>query len=78
MEGGELDVRVVRRHEEVQKKSKSMADWTLKRWGATRKSKRERHRVADWTLKRREGTRKSKRERHRVADWTLEWWEGSK
>ena len=46
-----MDVRVVRRQDEVQKESESMADWTLKWWGATRKSKRELHRVADWTLK---------------------------
>lgn len=32
VEGGELDVRVVRRQDEVQKESESMADWTLKWW----------------------------------------------
>ena len=30
VEGGKLDVRVVRRQDKVQKESESMADWTLK------------------------------------------------
>lgn len=32
VEGGKLDVRVVRRQDKVQKESESMADWTLKWW----------------------------------------------
>ena len=30
--GGGLDVRVARRHEEVQRGSESVRDWTLKWW----------------------------------------------
>ena len=37
---GGLDVEVAGRHEEVQKERERVADWTLKRRGGTRKSKR--------------------------------------
>lgn len=38
---GGLDVEVSRRNEEVQKGGRSVADWMLKWWKGTRKSKKE-------------------------------------
>jgi hypothetical protein len=57
-----LDVEAEERHDEVQKVSQVMRDWTLKRSEARMKSKKEAKRAEDWTLKQWESMMKSKKE----------------